>query len=1021
MRAAGRSARWVLTLMLLTAGRLAAEGANYLIVTHDEFYAAIQPLAAWRAQKGMQVRTVKLSELGDGSAMLQTCTTENTENPGGTQRILCGLPNPSVTSVVRRTPGDVSPDKIRDYIVNAWNTWIPRPEYVLLVGDVGHLPVGQTSPLNSDNYYANMDDHFAAELSVGRFPCRTEAECQTMLAKTLDYERWPSRDDTLWYRRGLVAVRFDHAGDTLGYYVRDLRYVTGLWRDSAGFFVDSLFWRDGTGWHGQGPDEARDIAHAMYQGRGYVLFRGFGTDDRTYHGWNVPMNLHPESLHNGRRLPVVYGGCCQTVFAPEDRGVGEAWLRAGTATSPLGAVAYLGNSTHCLGAPWRSKVIQGFFKAAFLDDTLTLGRALFFGKDSLYRWMKANPSPDSSIDSIARYIEQSIMGDPALQLWTDVPRSIEVQHPGLVPKGPCTLRVAVLRDGQPCPRVLVSAEKVGEFHAADFTGATGEVLLPIDPRSPGLFTVTATGRNLRPYEGQCEVETRDVGATAITAPAEFVDSGAAVVPICSLANTGQRSESYEVLLRIGTDYEQSVTVSAHAPHTCIGVTFPAWTAGRAGLQVIRCSTRLAEDDVRVNDRRTGYVLVTGASPAAWHRLGDLPFGDRGRAVKDGGCLAYGESNGEAYVYALKGNRTGEFYRYSITDGRWQALDTLPATGASHRKRPVRKGACLVAAGSVVFAAKGGNTVEWWRYDSLWSERVGVPSGQKKLREGVGAAAVRRGDTDFVYLLKASGTREFYRCNVRNGIWETMADAPPGSSGHPFKNGSALAFDGVRTVYALKGKDNEFFAYDPAGDRWTTRAALPLAGSTGRRKKAGAGAGLASLGGPDRAGIYALKGGGTNEFWKYEADSDYWFQMTDMPEGGGRRVRAGGALASSGLLLYALKGNNTREFLSFGLAGPVCGFGQLWSQGVQAGSSPVVPELSVSSNPVAGRLGVRCLLPAGTRGTLKLYDMTGRMVKVLLQVRSRASSELRTADFARGIYTLVLETAAGRFTHKLVVR
>lgn len=563
-----RISRLTFLLVVLAAQMVLADGAQYLIITHDNFNSAIQPLAEWRQKKGTPTRVTKLSEISPQTR-----------------------------------------DGIRNYIINAYNTWLPRPEFILLVGDTYRIPVGQTSPVKSDNYYATVDAHFKAELVVGRFPCRTEAECQTMVAKTLGYERSPMMSDTAWYRKGLVAVRFDNAGDTLGYYVRDLRYYTNLLRDSAGYVVDSLFWRDNKGWHGQGPDSVRHIINAVNDGRGHLLFRGFGTDDGTYHGWNIPMNVKPENTSNGFRLPIVYGGCCQTVFAPGGRGVGEAWVRAGTATTPKGAVAYLGNSIHSLASPWRSKVIQGFYKSMFLYDTLTVGKALFFGKDSLYRWLKYNGHPDTTKDSVARYVEQSLIGDPALQVWTDYPHSIQVEYPATVPLGPCVLHVVVTSGGAPKARALVCAWKGTEFHQYALTGADGSVDLSISSQAPGEFFVTATGQNLRPFEGTCQAVPGDVGVAVLVAPAGSLDSGAVVTPACTVANYGSTTESYEVRMRIGTGYDQRTLVSAHAPGSRVAVSFPDWTASGRGSYAVTCSTELAGDTDPTNDARYGLVTV----------------------------------------------------------------------------------------------------------------------------------------------------------------------------------------------------------------------------------------------------------------------------------------------------------------------------------------------------------------------------------------------------------------------------
>ncbi len=73
---------------------------QYLIITADDFYDAVLPLAEWKQEKGIQVTVTRLSEIA---------------------------------------PGDSA--AIHDYIKDAYNNWTVPPEYVLLVGDTGILPV----------------------------------------------------------------------------------------------------------------------------------------------------------------------------------------------------------------------------------------------------------------------------------------------------------------------------------------------------------------------------------------------------------------------------------------------------------------------------------------------------------------------------------------------------------------------------------------------------------------------------------------------------------------------------------------------------------------------------------------------------------------------------------------------------------------------------------------------------------------------------------------------------------------
>ncbi len=101
----------------------------------------------------------------------------------------------------------------------------------------------------------------------------------------------------------------------------------------------------------------------------------------------------------------------------------------------------------------------------------------------------------------------------------------------------------------------------------------------------------------------------DVGAKRIMSPISSADSGASVVPACSVYNYGAQAESYDVRMKIGTKYNMTATVTNHQPGTEVYVEFPAWTVLERGQLAVSCSTELATDDVQNNDRVTALVMA----------------------------------------------------------------------------------------------------------------------------------------------------------------------------------------------------------------------------------------------------------------------------------------------------------------------------------------------------------------------------------------------------------------------------
>jgi hypothetical protein len=406
-------------------------------------------------------------------------------------------------------------------------------------------------------------------------------------------------------------------------------------------------------------------------------------------------------------------------------------------------------------------------------------------------------------------------------------------------------------------------------------------------------------------------------------------------------------------------------------------------------------------------------------------------GPKLKNVKNGGCIAAYRHDGIDYVSAFKGNNTCEYYQYNLDADIWYTLHPIGEIGSSGKKRRIVSGAVLTVGPRIGFdrmfyAAKGSRTCEWWEYHYWdgWHERTSIPAGARPIKDGAGAASVVLGDTGYVYLLKGSRTLEFYRYNVPANTWEAMASAPSGLSGKTFRTGSALTGGEQEPVlYVLKGGTNEFYAYDCTTGVWATRAGLPLIGSSGKKKKAGAGAGLAWAGGR----VYCLKGGNTNELWCYSTASDSWIQLADMPFGSGRRVKGGGGIAhaqdlygGAGGDLYALRGNNTRELWSY------CTGWQSAPDLAALGRRAVIREsrLMPFSTPARGLPVVRFSLPKPGAVSLRLYDGTGRLAVTLAEGWYAAGAHAAPAgprpSLPQGIYILRFRAPGVSDNRKLVV-
>jgi hypothetical protein len=481
-----------------------------------------------------------------------------------------------------------TPVEIKGYVQNAYATWNPRPEFLLLVGWAGQVPAyNYHSGIYTDNYYADMTGDIHAELKYGRFPCRNARQCSVMVAKSLNYERFPYTTDTSWFKSGLTVVREDNDPDDTIYW--DNAHIAIQDMRQSGFSrIDSLSRLRG--------HTASDVVNSVNAGKSFLMYRGVGTVN-----WYTPFAVDPGQTGNGYRLPVVLSATCMTVtLAPNESMIGDGWLRAGTVAAPKGAVAFFGN-THADShvAQLRGAVARGFMQAYFVDSVGTLGEAALAGKNRLY----------AEYGSEVEYQGFNLLGDPTLQYRTAAPFAMQVLYDSAVPIGSSNMSVRVLRNGQPLAHALVCARKSGEFYACDSTDGNGESVLPIAPSSPGEIEVTVTARNALPYEGLARAATIDAATEAILAPIGNLDSGAVVVPQATVRNNGTESASFWTRMTISNQYRDSVWVSSLEPASLRSVSFTQWSARGQGSLAVRCTVALSGDQQPANSMSEGSVTV----------------------------------------------------------------------------------------------------------------------------------------------------------------------------------------------------------------------------------------------------------------------------------------------------------------------------------------------------------------------------------------------------------------------------
>jgi hypothetical protein len=426
-----------------------AKPQGLLIITPNSFSTAVRPLAEWKEKKGWKVTTATLSQTGYTNS------------------------------------------SIKNYITNAYQTWTPAPEYVLLIGDKDSLPTFTINSNPTDHPYTTLEgSDFFSELLVGRISVANVNELNTVVAKIVGYETTPYVTDTAWFGRGLMVGANYPSGMTtpvpMKRWVREKMLAEGFRQ------VDTVYYPPIS-------NGVTAITNAVNQGVTVINYRG---GIATWGGWDYPSfyNTDVQGLSNGWKLPVITSIVCLTGNYNAEPCFGESWLRAGNPVTPKGGIGFFGASPPTTHSRWNNCLDAGIYWGLLEEDIHFFGPMTYRGKMEVYANFPLETSPTSGSEFY--FNAYNLLGDPSLEIWTGVPQSLNVSHLSAISTGTNSFAVQVLdAASQPLSGALVSLYKRSEVKALDYTDAAGQVALQINTSTPDTLFVTVTRHNYRPYCG----------------------------------------------------------------------------------------------------------------------------------------------------------------------------------------------------------------------------------------------------------------------------------------------------------------------------------------------------------------------------------------------------------------------------------------------------------------------------------------------------------------------------------------
>ncbi|MEZ4386717.1 MAG: C25 family cysteine peptidase [Candidatus Krumholzibacteriia bacterium] len=430
-------------------GDPAGTPGTWVAVLPSSAYAGlVQPLVDWRRRQGYHVVVTDLNTTGPSAA------------------------------------------NVRSYLQQLYQTVEPPLEFVTLVGDgSGSVAVPtwreDASGLHGegDHPYTLLDgDDQLPDVHVGRLSCLTPSQLSTIVAKIVAYETNPPRDDPAWFRRGVVVGDPTDSGITTVFaarWVAERLYGIGFER------VDQIY----------AGDFATSMFNSLNDGRSVFAYRGF-------YGVSGFTSGHASVLTNGGRLPfALFPTCDSSSWLLDPTARSEAFLRNANG----GAIGAIGTATSGTHTRYNNCLFYGTMEGLLNSDEHRQGAALSRGKLELYRNYIVNEPDVVEIWSTWN----TLMGDPATDIWLAEPAELTVTHPAAVPAEATAIAVEVADGDGPLAGALVAATSGTAWRAVARTDAEGRVLLPLDAGLTGAIRLTVSGHDLLPYLGTVDLAAQD--------------------------------------------------------------------------------------------------------------------------------------------------------------------------------------------------------------------------------------------------------------------------------------------------------------------------------------------------------------------------------------------------------------------------------------------------------------------------------------------------------------------------------
>jgi hypothetical protein len=269
--------------------------------------------------------------------------------------------------------------------------------------------------------------------------------------------------------------------------------------------------------------------------RGYIGVNGFTTSSVA-------------ALTNTYKLPYAVIITCSTGDYGSGYAISESWLRAGNPSNPTGGIGGIGLGTAYTQTRFNNCMAAGLWCGWSHEGITQLGPMLMRGKLEIFNAYQLDPGWMSAYTHWT-----NLMGDPSVDMWSDVPKISEVTYPDTIAVGTSSFTVTVTDTAsEPLPDRYVTLWKGTETYLGGRTDENGVFTTPINVPTAGNMYVTVTYHNDYPHLGTVPVVSSEVNPSFNALTVDDDNTAPSVGNGDGYANPGETLELDVQLKNFGT-------------------------------------------------------------------------------------------------------------------------------------------------------------------------------------------------------------------------------------------------------------------------------------------------------------------------------------------------------------------------------------------------------------------------------------------------------------------------------------